>query len=169
MIPVPTLVLLRHAKSAWPPGVPDLLRPLNDRGRKDAPAVGRLLASRAELDLALVSPANRTQQTWDAVASELKRPPTAGLDPRIYEADVSDLLDVLSGVPAASERVILVGHNPGTELLAQWLCAPSKETDYLSMITKFPTSGVAEIHWRGDWTDIVANAAELISFDVPRG
>ncbi|MDQ1307098.1 MAG: phosphohistidine phosphatase [Actinomycetota bacterium] len=166
---MPTLVLLRHAKSAWPPGVPDLLRPLNDRGRKDAPAVGQLLAARAPLDLALVSPANRTQQTWDAVASELQRPPTAGLDPRIYEADVSDLLDVLAGVPAVSERVILVGHNPGTELLAQLLCTPSQHGSYQSMIEKFPTSGLAEIRWQGDWTEIAPNTAELVSFDVPRG
>lgn len=166
---MPTLVLLRHAKSAWPPGVPDLLRPLNDRGRKDAPAAGRLLADRPRLDLALVSPANRTQQTWDAVASELKRPPTAGLDPRIYEADVSELLDVLGGVPASSERVILVGHNPGTELLAEYLCAPSEASCYQSMIAKFPTSGVAEIKWKGNWSDIAPRTAELISFDVPRG
>ena len=63
------LLLLRHAKSAWPDGVEDHDRPLSDRGRRDAPRMGAYIAAAGlRPDFALVSSARRTQETWALVA-----------------------------------------------------------------------------------------------------
>ncbi|MFI0432962.1 MAG: SixA phosphatase family protein [Candidatus Nanopelagicales bacterium] len=168
---MPTLVLLRHAKSAWPPGVPDDQRPLNVRGRRDAPAAGAVLAARAPIDLALVSPAARARETYALVAAEMADAPPPTYDERIYEADPADLLDVLAEVPAGTPRVLLVGHNPGLEMLALRLSSPHETPDFLQMVAKFPTSGIAEIELAGDWSELSTSVGQgdLVSFAVPRG
>jgi phosphohistidine phosphatase len=107
------LVLLRHAKSAWPPDVPDEQRPLNDRGRRDAPAVGRWLAGQPGFDLALVSPATRARQTWELVAAELAGPPEHRVEPALYFCGPREII-------AAAEHtglndVLVVAHNPDLE------------------------------------------------------
>ena len=113
------LFLLRHAKSAWPDGVADHDRPLADRGRRDAAAVGRwLAASGMGPDLVLVSPAQRARQTWDAVAAELGSTGEVRVTDEVYDAGPGDLLDVLRDIPAATPHVLVVGHNPGIERLA---------------------------------------------------
>lgn len=164
-----TLVLLRHAKSDWPPGVPDLERPLNRRGRRDAPQVGRVLAEQAPLDLVVVSPARRTMDTVEAVLSKLPIGLEPKVDPRVYAADVPELLTVLSAVPPAAERVLLVGHNPGIEMLAAYLSGNTDAPEFQALLTKYPTAGLAEIVLPGGWGELDAGCGELISFDVPRG
>ncbi len=168
---MPTLVLLRHAKSAWPPGVPDDQRPLNVRGRRDAVAAGTVLAARAPIELALVSPAQRARETYERVAPELVAAPEPTYDERIYEADPADLLEVLGEVPAGIGRVLMVGHNPGIEMLALRLSQPQETPDFLQMVAKYPTSAIAEIELAGDWSQISTSAGqgELVSFAVPRG
>lgn len=174
---MPTLLLLRHAKSAWPPGVPDPLRPLNDRGRRDAPAAGQLLAERAPVQLALVSPAVRAEQTYELAVAELAERPPTRIDERIYEAHAGDLLEVLGSVPATVERVLLVGHNPGIESLALHLAAPEADVGYEDLVRKFPTAGLAEIELPTPWSELSAAVAwptgspvgRLVSFAVPRG
>ena len=115
---MPTLILLRHAKSAYPDGVPDHDRPLNDRGEREAPVVGELLVDRAPaVDLALVSTGLRAQQTWAAVARRVsagEREDRADL----YLATSVDLLSLINGLPASAASVVMVGHNPGLEDLA---------------------------------------------------
>lgn len=164
-----SLVLLRHAKSDWPPGVPDLERPLNRRGRRDAPSVGRVLATRPPLDVVVTSPARRTRQTLEAVLSALPVGLEPIIDPRVYDADVPSLLEVLADVPAAAERVLLVGHNPGIEMLATYLISNTDDHGYRRLLEKYPTSGLAEINLQTAWTDLSANCGELTSFDIPRG
>jgi phosphohistidine phosphatase SixA len=93
LIRVPTpqrqLMILRHAKSAWPDGVPDRKRPLAKRGCRDAPAAGRWLRGHiVRLDAVVCSPAERARQTWALVAAELDQPPAATFDDRIYRAPV---------------------------------------------------------------------------------
>lgn len=115
---MPTLVLLRHAKSAYPDGVPDHDRPLNDRGEREAPVVGELLVDRTpDIDLALVSTGLRARQTWAAVS---RRVDAAEREDRadLYLATSNDLLYVINGLPRSAASVILVGHNPGLEDLA---------------------------------------------------
>lgn len=167
---MPDLVILRHAKSAWPPGVPDRERPLGPRGLRDAPAAGRLLAQAALLpDLVLCSPARRTRQTWELAAAELPGQTPVRFAPRLYGADAEDLLDVVRDTPAEVARLILVGHNPGLQELILLLAgeAPTPELDRIE--TKFPTSAVAVLSCPAPWSALAPATAMLTSFAIPRG
>ena len=125
--PMKTLFVLRHAKSSWDDaGLTDIERPLNERGRGDAPRMGRLMRGRGlRPDVILCSPAERTRQTAALLA------PAAGLDAalrydeRIYEASAGLLIDVLSEVEREAEGVLLIGHNPGVEKLIEVLTGAS--------------------------------------------
>src|ERR1700729_562078 len=89
------LLLLRHAKSAWP-DVPDAERPLNDRGRRDAPAMGRWLQSSGYVPhVVLCSTACRTRETWALMAPERGVAPPVHYEQRIYEATALSLLHLL--------------------------------------------------------------------------
>ena len=119
--PARRLVLIRHAKSDYPPGVPDHDRPLNDRGRRDAPEVGRWLGghlgwSGGAAPLVLVSSAVRAQQSWTLAQQHLPAAwsaATTRTEPLIYEASVRTLLAIVSSVPTDVLTVVMVGHNPG--------------------------------------------------------
>ena len=144
---VPTLrrqlVILRHAKSAWPDGVPDRKRPLAKRGRRDAPAVGQWLRNHVgRLDEVVCSPAERTRQTWALVAAELDHPPAVKFDDRIYGAPPAALLTVVRELPASADTALLVGHNPGVQNLVALLSG--QEPD-------MKTSSVAVLAWTGSW------------------
>ena len=91
-----TLILLRHGKSDWSGGEPDHLRPLASRGRRQAPEAGRWLAEHVgPVELALVSPAERTRETWRLAAAELAVPPPVREDDRLYAAPAESLLGVV--------------------------------------------------------------------------
>ncbi|MCU0264643.1 MAG: histidine phosphatase family protein [Actinomycetia bacterium] len=164
------LVVLRHAKSDWPIGVPDQDRPLGRRGKRDAAAAGRWVAEHVGTpDLAVVSTARRTVQTWEVAAAELSGDPTVSLDDRVYDATVRDLLEVLTGVPKATECVLLVGHNPGVQELVLALTGPGDDEGRLLAETKYPTSGLAVLTVDCKWPDLGPGKARLVDFVVPRG
>jgi len=165
------LLLLRHAKSAWPDGVADHDRPLADRGRRDAAAVGRWLAANdMEPDLALVSTAQRARQTWDAVAAELGSTGEVRVTAEVYGAGAGDLLDVLRDIPAVARRVLVVGHNPGIEHLAALLDdGVGASGDRARLQAKFPTSGLAVLEVPGTWSALDPETCRLTTFVVPRG
>jgi phosphohistidine phosphatase len=169
--PLRHLVVLRHAKSAWPDGVPDHERPLAPRGRRDAPAVGRALAETGNLpDLALCSTAVRARQTWELASAQWGTPPPVRHDGRLYAADVSDLLAVVHEVPAEVETLLLVGHNPGLEELVLELAGDGLDDTLEEVRTKFPTSAIAVLAWRGaDWRALAPGTALLTTVLVPRG
>jgi phosphohistidine phosphatase len=150
---MPTLILLRHAKSDWSGGEADIDRPLAKRGRRQAPDAGRWLAANIEgIDLALVSPANRARSTWDLVAAELAAPPSTRIDDRLYAASDDGLLAVLRELPDHVETVVLVGHNPGIEDLASRLTG-----DW----TPLPTSALAVITVPDPWSSAGRHPAVL--------
>ncbi|GAA2993043.1 SixA phosphatase family protein [Actinokineospora diospyrosa] len=135
------LVVLRHAKSAWPEGVPDYRRPLNDRGRRDAPAVGKWLADHVDaIDLALVSPATRTRQTWELAAAQLADIPPTTFDEQLYGEGADSILAVLRAVPDTAKTVLLIGHNPDLEDVVETLTGTRPE---------FKTSALAVLTWPG--------------------
>ena len=102
------------------------------------------------------SPARRTRQTLEAVLSALPVGLEPIIDPRVCDADVPSLLEVLADVPAAAEQVLLVGHNPGIEMLATYLINNTDDPGYRGS-SKYPTSGLAEINLQTAWTDLSAN------------
>ncbi|BDM70316.1 phosphohistidine phosphatase [Streptomyces nigrescens] len=177
--PLPArLVVLRHAKSAWPPDVPDHERPLGKRGRRDAPAAGRrLLADGCVPDLVLCSTARRTRETWDLVAPELGARPEVVFEPRVYGASAAELLDVVREVPEQRRTVLLIGHQPGVQDVVLALAGQEEgergrdaDGEALGRVrAKFPTSGIAVLALRGAWADLAPGTATLTDFTVPRG
>ncbi|MEH0542686.1 histidine phosphatase family protein [Streptomyces sp. B21-105] len=165
------LVVLRHAKSAWPTGVPDHERPLAPRGRRDAPAAGRAIAEAGCVpDLALSSTAVRARGTWELVSAQWEAPAPVRLDPRLYGADVPELLDVVRETPADVGTLLLVGHNPGLEELVLDLAGGGERAALEAVRLKFPTSALAVLTWHGtDWRALNPGAALLTSATVPRG
>ena len=138
-----TLILLRHAKSDWSGHEVDHDRPLAARGRRQAPDAGRWLAANVDsIDLAVVSTAQRARTTWDLASAELDPPPRTRHDVDVYAASVSQLLDVVRHFDEALGTVVLVGHNPGIEDLAETLTGDG---------VPMPTSALAVIELTSAW------------------
>lgn len=154
-----TLVLLRHAKSAYPSGVADHDRPLNARGRRDAPQAGRLLAEAVgAIDVALVSTALRAQTTFD-LASPALAVARRRDEPGLYLAAPGVMLEYVRRCEA--DTVLVVAHNPGTEDLAQALGGVVQP--------KFPTAAFAVLRADLPFSSWQPGCAELVQFTVCRG
>lgn len=166
------LVVLRHAKSAWPPKVPDARRPLGPRGLRDAPAAGRWLReSGCVPDRVVCSPALRTRRTWELVAAEAGLTGPVEYEERAYGADAEELLDLVRVTPAQVGTVLLVGHNPGAQELVLLLAGEGDARALEQVRTKFPTSAIAvlDLAGPGAWRSLAPGSARLTGFVVPRG
>ena len=118
------LYVIRHAKSSWNnPVLTDFERPLNKRGKQNAPFMGkRLKESEVQPDFFLASPAKRALKTAKTIAKEIDFPKKHIVtDESIYLAGVSTLLTVIRNIDDSCHQVILVGHNPGLTELAEYL------------------------------------------------
>jgi phosphohistidine phosphatase len=159
-----TLYLLRHAKSSWSfDELSDQERPLNDRGRDDAPLMGQALAKRRICpDLVVSSPAVRAMSTAVLVAREMRYPhEKIVVEPSIYGAEVDDLLAVIRNLPDAAGSVLLVGHNPTITETANAL----SPTNFDEM----PTAAVVCLHFDCDqWEQVSKANAEFYFYDYPR-
>ncbi|MFI9151315.1 SixA phosphatase family protein [Streptomyces sp. NPDC053367] len=169
--PLRRLVVLRHAKSAWPEGVADHGRPLGPRGRRDAPVAGRVLAERDWLpDLAVCSTAARARATWELASAEWGTPPRVRFDRRVYAADAADLLAVARETPPEVGTLLLIGHNPGLEELVLTLAGSDMDGALDAVHEKFPTSAIAVLTWYGHtWQALAPGCALLTAMVVPRG
>ena len=163
------LVLLRHAKSSWDGDLPDHGRPLSDRGRRDATAVGHWLAAHVGApDLVLCSSAVRTRQTWaratQAEPLVLGRAPVR-VEDAIYQAWPDRLLALLHDVGRTAGTVVLVGHAPGVPDLADRL----NRVTGPAPVGEFRTSAVAVFAVTGAWSELGPQNATLTTSAVPRG
>jgi phosphohistidine phosphatase len=165
------LVVLRHAKSAWPEGVADHERPLAPRGHRDAPAAGRALAEADCLpDLALCSTAVRARRTWELASAQWGTPPPVRLQRRLYAADAPELLEAVRGTPATVRTLLLIGHNPGLADLVLELAGDGLNDTLDRVGTKFPTAAIAVLAWHGTtWEALDPGAALLTDVIVARG
>ena len=129
---------MRHAKSSWgDPSLADFERPLNERGRKAAPLVGRFMRKqRLRPDLVLSSPAERARQTAALVIEAAGLAAPLRYDERIYEATPSRLAEVVSQVEETVGELLLVGHNPGLAGLLELLAGESRHV---------PTAALARV------------------------
>jgi phosphohistidine phosphatase len=156
------LVLLRHAKSAWPEDVPDHDRPLGKRGRRDAPAVGRWLRGKGYVpDTVVCSTARRTRETWELVAAELGESPAVTFEPRAYAASAMTLLNLARELPGECRAGMLIAHNPGISELAGSLAGTHPGG------MNFPTAGVAVLEFDGEWADLGHGQVRVAGFVVP--
>src|SRR3954463_15885238 len=118
-----TLLLLRHAKSSWKDSdIDDHERPLNKRGKKDAPRMGRLLLDEGLVpDLIVSSSAKRCRRTADEVMGASSYRGEARITGDLYEADGNKLREFLTTLDDRFNRVLLIAHNPGMEQLVEAL------------------------------------------------
>jgi len=157
-----TLLLLRHAKSSWKDtNARDFDRPLNQRGLKAAPAVGRLIRKRKlQLDLVLSSPAERARQTTQLVLEAAGLKTELRYDERIYEASSARLFEIVSQIDDEADIVLLVGHNPGLEDLLAALTGEARS---------FPTAALAFIALDIEkWNKVRAGGGQLESLAKPK-
>jgi phosphohistidine phosphatase len=159
-----TLYLLRHAKSSWSfDELSDQERPLNDRGRDDAPLMGQALAKRHICpDLVVSSPAVRAMSTAALVAREMQYPhEKITVEPGIYGADVDGLLAVIHNLPNSADSVLLVGHNPTITETANELSP--------SALNEMPTAAVVCLRFDCEqWEQVSKANAEFYFYDYPR-
>jgi len=167
---VARLLLVRHAKSDYPLGVDDHDRPLNPRGERDAPEIGRWLGASVSLSPSvrvIISSAARAQATWALAQSGVDHG-VVETDPRIYEASPATLREVIRE-RAAHPDILLVGHNPGLAMLIAELGAPSPTRS--EALVKFPTSAIAVLESSLPWADALEGVGtfEVTAFAIPRG
>lgn len=162
------LMLLRHAKSARPAGTSDLDRPLNDRGQAEARRLGAFLAAeKVRFDLALVSPARRTRETWNLLEPALGKVDIR-LEPRLYEGKADALLALIREVGPAVQTLLVVGHNPGCEDLAHLLIGDD-DGDALDRLARgFPPATLAVIDAAvEEWSALGPRGGRLVRFVTP--
>ena len=117
------LLILRHAKSSWKkPGLTDYDRPLNKRGKHDAPRMGELIREKTLVpDLIVSSSAKRPRQTAEKVAKSCGYQNEVQLEDDLYMAHREVFIQVLKLLPDELDSVMVVGHNPGVEELLRLL------------------------------------------------
>ena len=166
------LMLLRHAKSSWTdPGLDDHDRPLNPRGQKSAPLIGRFMHAHKLLpDLVLCSPARRARDTWKLTSAELRASPRLLMEDALYDfGNGGRILDTVRGKADSAKSVLVVGHNPSIERLAQRLIGKGDAKLRRRMAEKYPTGALAVITFETDaWDKAEDGKGTLAYFTRPR-
>lgn len=154
--------IIRHAKSGWKDlMLNDFDRPLNKRGKKDAPFMGKLLKEKGIFpDAILSSPAKRAKSTAQIIAKEINFKKPIIYDRNIFEATAPTLKSVIKSLDDKYDSVFMFGHNPGLNSLVESL---------VDFDENIPTSAVVEIEFDTDkWNKIKSKNAKLISFEYPK-
>lgn len=157
------LVLIRHAKSSWAhPELSDFERPLNKRGKRDAPFMGRQLKKRGLMpDLFLASPAKRAKLTAKAIATELGLDQQSVVfDENIYHAGQNEMVHIIQQTDASHDVLFLVGHNFTITDVASLLAAQNFEN--------VPTTGMVGIAFTSTWDNVGKEKGKLLFFDYPK-
>lgn len=161
---VKTLALVRHAKSNWEDrNLADRDRPLNGRGKRDAPLMGRRIAKAGiRPSLIISSPAKRAWSTAKIIAREMSYPREfLQREHDLYLASLDDLLDVVATQDAGFNSLMLFGHNPGLTEFANLLVP--------GLTNNVPTAGVVVVDMDTDeWSIYELPATRLVLFDYPR-
>jgi len=155
-----TLLLARHAKSDWGiHGLSDHERPLNGRGRSDAPAMARRLVEEGiTLGRIVSSTAVRAHSTADEHASVHGIPVVE--EPALYAASARTILEVASAIPDDVEVAMLVGHNPGMH---------DAVAELTGAFVEFPTCAVAECAVDvGSWSELIEGSGRMLRLRTPR-
>ena len=161
-----TLILMRHAKSAWDdPSLEDFDRPLNDRGRASATAIGKWLSDHGIAPaLALTSGAKRTLETWDGVAAELTHAPKMEVERALYLSSPDTIKAQMSTRTVSPLMVIC--HNPGIAAFAERITTTPPDHPRFA---DYPTAATAIIDFEAEsWSDVAWFSGHVRAFTVPR-
>jgi phosphohistidine phosphatase len=142
------LLILRHAKSSWSnPALADIDRPLNKRGKQDAPRIGDLLRAEDLVpELIISSPALRARKTANAVSEYSGYVGKIEIQREFYPGDPDSFIEAFYAIPEQIERILIVAHNPGLEELLYVLTGES---------VRMPTSALAQVSLPVDrWVDL---------------
>lgn len=154
---------MRHAKSSWGDAdTADHDRPLNKRGKLDAPAMGEMLRAEGLVpDWIVSSTAKRARSTARRVAKACGYDAELVLSAELYGAGISDYLTAIAKAPASAECILVVSHNPGSEEMIAALCGE---------LVEMPTAAVAQINLKeGCWNALKPdNSAELVRIWRPK-
>ncbi len=156
------LLLMRHAKAAYPDACTDHERPLAGRGRNDSPIVGAWLADVGWIpDLVICSDAARTIETADLVVSGLGRrtPPPVRPEAELYEAGVETVLSVVADTPPGVRTLLVVGHEPIMSASTGAICGK---------YAHFPTGTVAQIELPDGFASIAPGVGRLVAVHTPK-
>ena len=157
------LYLARHAKSSWKnPELSDIDRPLNKRGKKDAPFMGEALNEKGvKLDLMVTSPANRARLTAESIAKAIGyKKKNIVVDEDLYEFSSSGFIEIINQFDDEFDSVMMFGHNPGFTTLNNNL------TD--QYIDNIPTCGIVCIQFDLQWNEIESNSGKNQYFIYPK-
>jgi phosphohistidine phosphatase len=166
-----TLSLLRHAKSSWKnASLADRERPLNGRGKAEAPAMGKAMSKHGlEPELVLCSSARRTRDTLDLVLPQLKAEPKVVYEDGLYHGTPAEMLAILQSVPQAVSKVLLVGHNPELQTFALDLIGSGPKHLKDKLQSKLPTAGLVVVRFlTGPWQGLAVNSGTLELFLTPK-
>jgi phosphohistidine phosphatase len=159
-----TLYLMRHAKSSWKDGpIEDFDRPLNKRGERDAPFMGKLMNQTGILPQEMISsPAKRALSTASLFCSEIKFPHhKLKVDNNLYAASSKEMLSVIENLSENVESVLIIAHNPGLTDLANYL------SDF--PIDNIPTCGIVELLFnKKSWKEIEFGSCRMGFFEYPK-
>jgi phosphohistidine phosphatase len=160
---MPTLYLLRHAKSSWDdPALDDHDRPLAQRGLRNAEVLAEhLRAARIVPELVLCSTAQRARETLAVVLPVLDDETEILVERGLYGASAGELLERLHAVPEAVGSAMIVAHNPGLEDLAARLAGDEAPE-------RLPTAALLELSSGGTWATLGESPCRVVSSTVPR-
>ena len=166
------LFLFRHAKSSWSdPELDDFDRPLNARGQKAAPMMGQYMHDNAiNPETILCSSSVRTRQTLDLAFPEaLEGEPSVVYSREIYEAPPSLLLQCIATVEDEVSSLMLLGHNPGMQMLTLQLAKTAQGDALARVASKFPTAALARISFQVEsWRSLSQARGHLVQFITPK-
>jgi phosphohistidine phosphatase len=162
------LFLLRHAKSSWDdPELDDHDRPLAPRGRRAAKRMAEYLREEGVApEVVLCSSARRAQETLERISPALDDGARVLIEPELYGASASELLERLRRLPEGTGSAMLVGHNPAVQDLA--LSLAGSGSGRAAIEGKYPTAALATLGFEGSWSELGAGAAELVGFVTPK-
>lgn len=158
-----TLYLARHAKSYWKDqSIPDFDRPLNKRGKRDAPFMGTVLYDKKiKLDLIISSPAKRTKKTAIEIAAKIGYPENKILyNEDMYEASSNILIKVIKKIDEKYDSLMIFGHNPGLTMLNNHI-----SNHYIDNI---PTCGIVALQFDKKWSELDKNSFKFLFFEYPK-
>ena len=157
------LYLVRHAKSSWKDmTLSDQDRPLNKRGQKNAPEMGKRMAQAGvRIDRLVTSPAKRALSTAQLIAVALDYPDAnIEIGDDLYFHGLNAMLDIIHQTDERVQSLMLVGHNPDMTQMLNGLCG--------YQVDNMPTCAVACISFNSGWAEVDYNEGELVNYNIPK-